>query len=207
MRSTTAPRALGLSLAITLACALTACVKSEEATPADAAATAGAAADAAPAAEPAPPRADVPADAQVADEQVSLADIQGMKESAACSMESALYLADATQSPGPMPNTYLVGRGKHYQLSGFVTNKETGSVPANFRLVLVGAKSYAIAAHTGSERPDVAEYFKQPAFAKAGYQADVAFDDVEPGEYQVFVIEGEGNDRLACPTHQLLTVR
>jgi hypothetical protein len=208
MSSKLTPRAFGLVLPLTLALVLGACQKSDDSA-AQAPAPGGEAASesAAPATEAAPARADVPADAQFASEDTSLADVQSMKEIATCSLESALDLASGAQNPGSAPNSYLVGRGTHYKLSGFATNKDAGSVPANIRLLLVGAQSYAIAAHTGADRPDVASYFKTPAFAKAGYQADAAFDDVAAGDYEVFAIMGEGNDRLACPTHQTLTVR
>jgi hypothetical protein len=207
MSSKLTPRAFGLVLPFALALALGACQKSDDTAAQSPVPGSDDAAPAAPAAEAAAARADVPADAQFASEDTSLADVQSMKEIATCSLESALDLASGAQSPGSAPNSYLVARGTHYKLSGFATNKDAGSVPANIRLLLVGAQSYAIAAHTGADRPDVASYFKTPAFAKAGYEADAAFDDVAAGDYEVFAIMGEGNDRLACPTHQTLTVR
>ena len=54
------------------------------------------------------------------------------------------------------------------------------------RLLLAGTSSYAISTPTGGARPDVASYFKVPAFANAGFQADAAFDHVAPGQYRVF---------------------
>jgi hypothetical protein len=207
MSSKLTPRAFGLVLPFALALALGACQKSDDTAAQSPVPGSDDAAPAAPAAEAAAARADVPADAQFASEDTSLADVQSMKEIATCSLESALDLASGAQSAGSAPNSYLVARGTHYKLSGFATNKDAGSVPANIRLLLVGAQSYAIAAHTGADRPDVASYFKTPAFAKAGYQADAAFDDVAAGDYEVFAIMGEGNDGLACPTHQTLTVR
>jgi hypothetical protein len=152
-------------------------------------------------------RAEVPAGAQFALDARTEQEIVAMKETAACSLENIVTMADMSTNAGSAPNSYSVTKGKAYKLIGFATNKDTGSVPANIRLTIVGPKVYAIDTVTGSNRPDVATYFKVPAFANAGYQADAAFDDVEPGEYRVFAIEKSASgDAIACPTHQTLVM-
>jgi hypothetical protein len=163
---------------------------------------------AAPAATGAPvARAEVPAGAQFALDKSTEQDIVALKETAACSLENIVTMADMSTNAGSAPNSYSVTKGKAYKLIGFATNKDTGSVPANIRLTIVGPKVYAIDTVTGSTRPDVADYFKVPAFASAGYQADAAFDDVEPGEYRVFAIEKSASgESIACPTHQTLVM-
>lgn len=197
-----------LSLALVAAIA-TGCGKDEYArvpgatpTPAPAAST-----TVAPAAAAAGARADVAAQAQFAATDIGEAQLAAMQEIATCSLENAVDLGTGAQSPGPAPNSYLVGKGKHYKLIGFATNQASGQVPAAIRLLLSGAKGYVLATGTGGSRPDVASYFKTPAFANAGFQADAAFDDVDAGEYRVFVLQGEGQATLSCPTHQVLQVR
>jgi hypothetical protein len=196
-----------LACGVIAALAVSGCGKDEYArvpgaTPAPVAAAATAAAPAG-----ATARADVAADAQFASAAVTDAQLSAMKEIATCSLENVVDLGTGAQSPGPAPNSYLVGKGKHYKLIGFATNQSSGQVPATIRLLLAGASSYAIATPTGGARPDVASYFKVPAFANAGFQADAAFDDVAPGQYRVFVLEGEGEASLACPTHQTLELK
>jgi len=133
--------------------------------------------------------------------------VLAMKPVQTCALENVAALVDNLPRPGAAPNSWSVGKGQAYRLIGFASNRDAGAVPATFRLVLVGAKVYALAAATGAARPDVAAYFKTPAFAKAGYQADAAFDRVDAGEYRVFALQGAGAETLACPTYQRVTVK
>jgi hypothetical protein len=100
-----------------------------------------------------------------------------------------------------------VAKGAAYKLIGFATDVEKGAVPKAVRMVLVGAQSYRKDFVAGLERPDVATYFKIPALGIAGYQLDVGFDHVAPGEYAVFILDLDGVDPLACPTHQTITIK
>lgn len=160
-----------------------------------------------PAAAPAA-RAPVPATAQFAPVTETAAAVRAAKEIGVCSLENVLSVADNATHPGSQPNSYVAGKGQAYKLIGFATNKETKTVPQQVRLALVGSdKVYGLATATGAERPDVAKFFSVSAFSGAGYQADAAFDDVAPGEYAVFVLEGDAAAMLACPTHQTLTVK
>lgn len=124
-----------------------------------------------------------------------------------CSVENVVTVTDETPSPGARPNTYEASRDTGYRVVGFAVNKDRGIVPANVELLLSGVKSYRVPMQTGRPRGDVAEFFKNPAFAKAGYMVDVAFTDVPPGEYALYVVEIEGEARAYCSTNQSLTVK
>jgi len=160
----------------------------------------------APASANEPARASVPASAQFAEAKDTAESIKAMTETPTCSLENVVTLADNSTNSGDAPNSYKVQKGKAYKLIGFATNSQAGTVPKAIRLTLVGNKVYALDAVTGSERPDVGTYFKNPALATAGYQADAAFDDVAPGEYSVIAIETDGAAPVACPTHQIINV-
>lgn len=123
-----------------------------------------------------------------------------------CSVENVVTVPDEMASPGDRPNTYKATRDKGYRLVGFAVNKDRGTVPATVDLVLSGVNSYRVPVQTGRPRGDVADYFKNPAFAKAGYMADVAFTQVQPGSYAIYFAETDGTARSYCATNQSITV-
>lgn len=165
------------------------------------------ASDAPAAPDAAPARAIVPDGGQFALDDQGAEAVLALKVGATCSLENLVSMTDGQPSPGPAANTYLAKRGNAYTLVGFATNAESGTVPATVRVLLLGAEVYGVDARTGFARPDVAEYFKVPAFATAGYQAVAGFDDVAPGEYRVFVLEADGPAPVACPSHQSVIVQ
>ena len=152
-------------------------------------------------------RASVPAEAQFKAAADTAEALKAMTQTGACSLENVVNMADNSLNPGDVPNSYKVGTGNAYKMIGFATNVDAGTVPKTIRIVLSGAQVYSIDSVTGSERPDVATFFKKPALANAGYQADAAFDDVAPGEYSVLLIETDGPAPIACPTHQTITIK
>ncbi len=154
------------------------------------------------------PGQDAAADvAQFADIGMAADALLAMPVGATCSLESVVSMANGQPSPGETPNSYLARRGSAYRMIGFATNSQSGTVPASVRIVLLGGTAWGIEARTGLERPDVADYFRVPAFSSAGYQADAGFDDVPPGEYRVFVIGTDGSTEVACPSHHRVLVQ
>lgn len=127
-----------------------------------------------------------------------------MESVSTCSLENVISTNDGAQHPGESPNTYKVSKGVPYTLIGFATNNDTKRVPDKIQLVLSGSKTYVRDTETGGERPDVAEYFKTPAFGHAGYKVTAAFDQIPPGAYSVIIVESDKG--VQCPTHQTLTV-
>lgn len=123
-----------------------------------------------------------------------------------CSVENVVTVPDETASPGERPNTYKASLGSGYRLVGFAVNKDRGTVPANVDLLLSGVTSYRVPVQTGRPRGDVADFFKNPAFAKAGYMVDVAFTGVQPGEYALYFVETDGEAKAYCATNQSITV-
>ena len=156
-------------------------------------------------ATPAVARAAVPDSAQFKPTS-EVGTLLALAASGTCSLENIVNLSDNTPSPGPEPNTYIASHAMPYKLIGFATDSDAGTLPTSIQVFLHGKESsYTLPAQGGLDRPDVAQFFKKPALAKAGYQADAAFDDVAPGVYEVSLVKG--TTRQLCATHQLLTIR
>ena len=186
-----------LMATLALASTLVACSEKMDEKPAQApAAASGTNAPSAPAVPGVPFQA-----AQVGPEAIAAALTGGV-----CSVENVVTVPDETASPGARPNTYKADRDKGYRMVGFAVNKDRGTVPANVELVLSGVESYRVAVETGRPRGDVADYFKNPAFAKAGYMVDVAFTQVKPGEYALYFAEKDGEATAYCATNQSITI-
>jgi hypothetical protein len=152
-------------------------------------------------------RADVAPDQQFAISPESAATVLGAPQFDVCSLENVRSVSDNTSNPGDAANSWKIGRGEAYEVSGFAVDKAQGIVPQTIRLLLVGKSVYAVTTKTGVERPDVAQYFTWGSFLRSGYSCQVAFDDVAPGEYQMLVAQAEGSRILVCRTFQTVTVR
>jgi hypothetical protein len=132
--------------------------------------------------------------------------VLAMTPSGICSLENVRSVSDNTSNSGSAPNSWKVRKRNAYRLFGFAVNKAQGTVPPTIRILLIGKKVYEISAPTGFDRSDVATNLKVPAFARAGYESDAAFDDVDPGDYQIIAVQTAGSQSLACPTGQTITV-
>lgn len=119
-----------------------------------------------------------------------------------CSVENVVIAPDGAAATSDKPNTYQVTRDAVYRMVGFAVNKDKGIVPADIEIVLTGDKSYALKSTTGGDREDVAKFFGNPAFGKAGFMQDASFKDVAPGEYAIYVVSSDGGETAVCPTHQ-----
>jgi hypothetical protein len=76
---------------------------------------------------------------------------------------------------------------------------ETGGVPANFSLVLKqGTSLFTVPATTGVARPDVAEFFRNPALERAGFEVAVDASDLDAGAYEVKFLIDRGEQSYFC---------
>lgn len=155
---------------------------------------------------PRPPKVEVSANAQFALSNETPDSIAEVQTSGVCSLENIVTIADNASSPGDKPNSYKVKNNEAYRVVGFSTNKDRGTVSEDIEIVISGLKSYSVRLTTGGPREDVAKYFNNPDFAKAGYMHDVAFSNVEPGDYAIYVLEHDGAKKAACSTSQSITV-
>ena len=83
-------------------------------------------------------------------------------------------------------------RTKPHAFRGWLEDDQHKSA-GDFQIVLVGDKDFAIQAHTGIARPDVAASLKNPALADAGFNIEGRLDAVPAGEYSVrFLMQSDG---------------
>lgn len=91
--------------------------------------------------------------------------------------------------------------------AGWAASGGSDHVPADVRLVLKGARDYAVNAATGMPRPDVANANKRPGWAAAGYSVTADLSAVAPGGYTPvleFSIDGKP---MRCVTQRKLTIQ
>lgn len=73
---------------------------------------------------------------------------------------------------------------------GWAVDGDTGKVPPVVVLELVAGQShYYVPATRITQRPDVAERFKQPSYLHSGFDVLASLATVEPGEYTVNVLQ------------------
>lgn len=80
-----------------------------------------------------------------------------------------------------------------FTLEGWAVDDAGKSVPETVVIELynakTGAKYYAPASRQTRDRSDVADFFKEPGFKKAGYIAKADIASVPAGEYEVIVVQ------------------
>jgi hypothetical protein len=181
-------RPAALALALGAALALVACSKSE---------APKAASPAAPAAAPAPSAKPL----QLVAGQ-NLPGLEALPTIGTCSVESIAVLPSGT-AQASVKNIYSVAADADVKLIGFAANKDKGEPLARFNIILTYGQTYAVAAESGLERPDVVDFFKKPGLLKSGFQADVSLKGIPAGEYVIMLREGDGP---ICPTHQKIKI-
>ena len=136
----------------------------------------------------------------------SPATIAEMRQAGTASLDSVTPAGTAGAQQPPL-EAFRVTKGKLYRIDGYAINKDAGTVPPTIRIMLVGDSAYELIAKTGVDRGDVADYFKNTAFATAGFSTEAAFDNVRPGTYTVFAVEGDGSAMVSHPTHKTISVQ
>lgn len=88
-------------------------------------------------------------------------------------------------SPDTIDGSYdarvTLDRTKPHAFRGWLENDRQKS-PGKFQIVLVGNRDFAIEAHTGIARPDVAVSLKNPTLADAGSNVAASLQPVDAGE-------------------------
>jgi len=103
------------------------------------------------------------------------------------------------------PESLRVSRETPAVLSGYAIS--SSDKPAgDFQLFLRGEQVYKFAAGTGSPRPDVADYFRNPGLVNSGYEVAVDLQGVRPGSYAIEYLWTEPLQRSFCETGKSITV-
>lgn len=119
-----------------------------------------------------------------------------------CSVEGVAVLPSGN-AQASVKNIYSAAADADLKFIGFATNKDKGEPLARFNIILTHGQTYSVAAESGLERPDVADFFKKPGLLKSGFQADVSLKGIPAGEYVIMLREGDGP---ICPTHQKIKI-
>ena len=99
-----------------------------------------------------------------------------------------------------------VSKGGTNQLEGYVV--DPADAPAGkFDFILKADKSFAIPASTGASRPDVAEFFKIPALATAGFKFTTTLANVPAGRYMVNFVMDRNGTQYFCESGKAIVVQ
>lgn len=98
-----------------------------------------------------------------------------------------------------------VKAGSVFTAAGWVVDTAMKS-PAQFTLVLEGAKSFGFAATTSVLRPDVAKAMSADTAGKSGFGISANLATVPDGTYKVMVLVKETNGRERCDVQRQLGV-
>lgn len=95
-------------------------------------------------------------------------------------------------------------------ISGWAVDKKNGTVPTEVGIELLspdGRQTVTVSASRGTQRPDVAKAFNNPAFKDAGFDSRVTINDkVAPGRYSIRVIQKSGTSKFSCETQKFVEV-
>lgn len=97
-------------------------------------------------------------------------------------------------------------KGSQNVLEGYVI--DPGDVPPGaFDFVMKGDKSFRLPVSTGWPRPDVAEFFKVPGLAAAGFKFSASFDAVPAGTYEVDFVINKADGTYFCESGKSILVQ
>ena len=180
-------------LALASVVALSAC-NGPAPSPAPAASAAGAGKTAAPAAAAVNPPALVVVDGVIAELDPKI--LAGADWTAkGCSLTAKGDAVEIQATPG-VASTF----------EGYVI--DPANAPAgDFLFLLKGEKQFGIPVKTGWLRPDVAEFFKTPGLANAGFLFSTTLGGVPAGRYEVNFMMDRGAVKYFCESGKTLVVR
>jgi hypothetical protein len=122
-----------------------------------------------------------------------------------CAIDGVIDVAAKQPVQGPDDKTFPVLQSGSYRLTGFATDSEAGTIPADIRILLRSkSASYVLAGSTGVDRPGVVKFFDKPSLLKSGYVIEAGFAGVKPDRYDVFVVKD--SDGTVSPTHKAIVV-
>ena len=104
-----------------------------------------------------------------------------------------------------MTKDIAVAKGQPHVFKGFLIGHDDAA-PGAFSLILKGSENYEIPVSTGAARPDVAEFFKNPALGNAGYDVSTTLASVPAGNYEVWMLIRKGERTFFCEAGQTIAV-
>jgi hypothetical protein len=89
---------------------------------------------------------------------------------------------------------------------GFLID-QAGGAPGPFSIILKGAQNYEVPVSTGAPRPDVGEFFKDPALSLAGYEFSTTLDAVPAGNYEVWMLIRKDGHSFFCEAGKTIAIK
>lgn len=134
-------------------------------------------------------------------------DEAAVREVENAALEVAAWTGKACELASPSGVTQvIVTKGSRNLLAGFVIDPED-KAPGDFDFVLKGERSFRIPVSTGWSRIDVAEFFKAPQLATAGFEFSTQFEAVPPGTYGVDFHLTTPKGRYFCESGKTILVK
>lgn len=126
-------------------------------------------------------------------------DLASMEKITLCSL-------DAVNSTSAENGAFMAPAGQPLVFDGWLATPDL-KLPGDFSIVLAGKKSYAISASSGVTRDDVQRAYSAPALQTSGFHVEVASGALEPGDYQVTLVQKMGEQYVSCESPNRLQLR
>ena len=125
-------------------------------------------------------------------------------------IQSTLSLPDACRldavNDRPAKDASIPDKAK-IKLVGWAANIPAGTSPQQIFVEFEGASKVYVKAVHGIKRPDVADYFKKPGLADAGWVAYADLSEAAAGAYKVQIIQVEGQSGLVCDSKNSIVIK
>lgn len=105
----------------------------------------------------------------------------------------------------PAKNASISDKAK-ITLAGWAANVPAGTSPQQIFIEFEGASKVYVKATHGIKRPDVADFFKKPGLADAGWVAYADLSEVAAGAYKVRIIQVEGQAGSVCDSNNSIVI-
>ena len=120
--------------------------------------------------------------------------------------KNTLCSIDAVNSLLASNGAFAASAAQPMMMDGWLATPEL-TLPGDFIIVLTGDKSYAISASTGIARDDVSRAYSAPTLQTSGFHVEVAAGSIEPGDYQITLLQTTGDKRVACDSPNRVRVQ
>ncbi|WAC63031.1 hypothetical protein OVA13_16890 [Pseudoxanthomonas sp. SL93] len=97
-------------------------------------------------------------------------------------------------------------KGMPHLFQGFVLD-QNGTAAGDFTVVFKGEKSFGIPVSTGKNRQDVADFFKNPSLASAGFEFTSTLSPIPSGDYKVLFLIDRGAELFFCEAGKQISVK
>lgn len=128
----------------------------------------------------------------------------------ASSTVAAAVLSGQACSLDTIDNSYdahvTLDKNRPHAFRGWLENDK--QKPAGeFQIVLAGNKDFAIRAHTGNARPDVASALKNPALGTAGFNVSANLSSLLAGQYEIRLLMSAGAKAYWCDVKKTVRLK